>query len=92
MENSNRVVDCRLKPISRRPSRVRRVRVAMAQISPMLGDVERNLALHLEQIEAARRQHADLIVFPELSLTGYVVRDMVPDLAICARGAGDSSS
>jgi NAD+ synthase (glutamine-hydrolysing) len=63
------------------------LRVAMAQIAPVLGDVERNLALHLEQIEAARRQHADLMVFPELSLTGYFVRDMVPDLAMSPAGA-----
>lgn len=61
-------------------------RVALAQIAPALGDVPRNLALHLEQIEAARRQHADLIVFPELSLTGYFVRDMVPDLALSPDG------
>jgi predicted amidohydrolase len=58
------------------------IRLALAQISPALGDLERNLALHLEQIAAAREQRADLIVFPELSLTGYFVRDMVPDLAI----------
>ncbi len=62
------------------------LRVAMAQIAPALGDLPRNLALHLEQIEAARRQHADLIVFPELSLTGYFVRDMVPDLAVLPDG------
>jgi NAD+ synthase (glutamine-hydrolysing) len=62
------------------------LRVAMAQIAPKLGDVPQNLALHLEQIEAARRQRADLVVFPELSLTGYFVRDMVPDLAISASG------
>jgi predicted amidohydrolase len=61
-------------------------RVALAQISPVLGDRERNLAKHLEMIEAARRQQADLIVFPELSLTGYFVRDMVPDLAVSAAG------
>jgi predicted amidohydrolase len=42
--------------------------------------------LHVQQIEAARRQHADLIVFPELSLTGYFIRDMVPDLAISPTG------
>lgn len=59
-------------------------RVAMAQIAPVLGDPARNLALHLEQIEWARQQQADLIVFPELSLTGYFVRDMVPDLAVSA--------
>jgi predicted amidohydrolase len=57
-------------------------RVAMAQISPSLGDPERNLAMHLAQIELARQQNADLLVFPELSLTGYFVRDMVPDLAL----------
>jgi predicted amidohydrolase len=62
------------------------LRVAMAQVAPKLGDVAHNLALHLEQIEAARRQRADLIVFPELSLTGYFVRDMVPDLAISPVG------
>jgi len=56
----------------------------MAQIAPVLAHRERNLALHLEQIEAARRQGADLVVFPELSLTGYFVRDMVPDVAIRA--------
>lgn len=62
------------------------LRVAMAQIAPVLGDIERNLARHVEQIEAARRQHADLIVFPELSLTGYFLRDMVPDLAVSPTG------
>jgi NAD+ synthase (glutamine-hydrolysing) len=62
------------------------LRVAMAQIAPVLGDVQRNLATHIEQIEAARRQHADLVIFPELSLTGYFVRDMVPDLAMSPAG------
>jgi predicted amidohydrolase len=54
----------------------------MAQIAPVLAHRERNLALHLGQIEAARKERADLVVFPELSLTGYFVRDMVPDVAI----------
>jgi predicted amidohydrolase len=58
------------------------LRVAMAQIAPVLAHRERNLELHLAQIEAARRENADLVVFPELSLTGYFVRDMVPDVAI----------
>ena len=62
------------------------LRVAMAQIAPTLGDLQRNLVLHLEQIETARRRHADLIVFPELSLSGYFIRDMVPDLAISPAG------
>lgn len=58
------------------------LRVAMAQMAPALADRERNVALHLKQIEAARQQQADLVIFPELSLTGYFVRDMVPDVAI----------
>jgi predicted amidohydrolase len=58
------------------------VRVAMAQIAPLLGDRQRNLALHLDRIAEARRQGADLVVFPELSLTGYYLRDMVPDVAL----------
>jgi NAD+ synthase (glutamine-hydrolysing) len=58
------------------------LRVAMAQIAPALADREKNFALHLDRIEAARRQHADLVIFPELSLTGYFIRDMVPDLAL----------
>lgn len=62
------------------------LRVALAQIAPALGDRQRNLALHVEHIEAARRQQADLIAFPELSLTGYFVRDMVPDVGVSPGG------
>lgn len=58
------------------------LRVALAQIAPVLADRQRNVALHLAQIEAARAENADLVVFPELSLTGYFVRDMVPDVAL----------
>ncbi|MCX7425559.1 MAG: carbon-nitrogen hydrolase [Planctomycetia bacterium] len=62
------------------------LRVAMAQIAPRLGDREWNFRLHLDQIRAARAADADLVVFPELSLTGYFLRDMVPDVAIRADG------
>lgn len=67
-------------------SRSHVLNVAMAQVAPVLGDVERNLAMHLAQIDLARQQNADVVIFPELSLTGYVVRDMVPDLAISPSG------
>ena len=56
--------------------------VALAQISPRLGDVPRNLERHLEVIGEARRGGANLVVFPELSLTGYFLRDLVPDVAL----------
>ncbi len=54
----------------------------MAQIAPILGDRRRNLELHHSAIVTARKQQADLIVFPELSLTGYFLRDIVPEVAL----------
>jgi predicted amidohydrolase len=59
-------------------------RAALVQTACYLGDLERNCQLHLERIEAARAEGVDLIVFPELSLTGYFIRDMVPDVALPA--------
>jgi len=58
------------------------VKVALAQVSPRLGDIEKNVDLHLRFIEKARRRKADLIVFPELCLTGYTLMDLVPEVAI----------
>lgn len=55
--------------------------IAMAQIETRLGDVDANLAQHLEMIERASSQGAELIVFPELSLTGYVLQDLTPSVA-----------
>jgi len=56
--------------------------VAVAQINPRLGDVDANLALHADRAAAARRLGADLVVFPELALTGYFLKDMVPAVAL----------
>ena len=58
-----------------------RINLALAQIATRLGDVQWNLDKHLEYIKQSRAQKADLIVFPELSLTGYVVQDLVPTVA-----------
>ena len=60
---------------------MRNLRVALAQIAPKLGDTAANLTLHLDTIEASRRDGADLVVFPELSLTGYLLKDQVPEVA-----------
>lgn len=54
---------------------------AAAQISPRLGDVEANLAIYEEQVREARGRGAGLVVFPELSVTGYLLRDMVSTVA-----------
>ena len=58
------------------------MKIALAQISPHLGDIGKNLDLHLGTIEKARRRKAGLVVFPELSLTGYTLMDLVPDVAL----------
>jgi predicted amidohydrolase len=49
--------------------------VALAQINPVCGDLEYNVKLHVAQAEQAREAGAALIVFPELSLTGYSLKD-----------------
>ena len=56
--------------------------VVLAQVAPRLGDVAANLGRHLAVIEEARRGGAHLVVFPELSLTGYFLKDLVPDVAL----------
>jgi predicted amidohydrolase len=57
-------------------------RVALAQIAPKLGDLEANLEKHLSVVNDARTEEADLVVFPELSLTGYHLADQVPEVAL----------
>ncbi len=56
--------------------------IALAQIAPKLGDVEANVALHLEVLEKARKKRAGLVVFPELGLTGYTLKDLVEEVAL----------
>lgn len=63
------------------------VRIAVAQCAPALGAFQRNLAMHLERIETARASGARLIVFPELSLTGYYLKDLANDVAMPADDA-----
>lgn len=61
-----------------------RVKFGLAQIYPKLGDVAANLAKHQEYIQQAEAAGVEVLVFPELSLTGYQVQDLVPEVAIRA--------
>jgi len=56
--------------------------LALAQINTRLGDVPANLEKHLALAADARARGADLIVFPELSLTGYMLQDLAPTVAM----------
>jgi predicted amidohydrolase len=67
-----------------------RLTIGLAQIYPKLADVKANLAKHLGMIRQAGEQGVDLIVFPELSLTGYQVQDLVPEVAIRATRDDDT--
>ncbi len=61
------------------------MKVGIAQIAPRLGDVKANLEIHLDIMGQAASRGVDLLVFPELSLTGYVLRDLVQEVAIDLR-------
>lgn len=58
-----------------------KVKLALAQINTKLGVVESNLEKHLDYIQRASNDGAELVIFPELSLTGYVLQDLVPTVA-----------
>ncbi|MEM4289484.1 MAG: nitrilase-related carbon-nitrogen hydrolase [Nitrososphaerota archaeon] len=64
-----------------------RLRVALAQVSTRIGDIKSNKEKHIEYIERARSEGADLVVFPELSLTGYLLRDVAYEVPQACRNA-----
>jgi len=57
------------------------VNVTLSQIGCRIGDKKYNLNKMKEQIKQARKDGANLIIFPELALTGYTLRDLVYELS-----------
>ncbi|HRK31831.1 MAG TPA: NAD+ synthase [Tepidisphaeraceae bacterium] len=53
------------------------MKIAIAQINPTVGDLTGNTARHLDFIRRARNAGANLVVFPELSITGYPPKDLL---------------
>jgi len=47
------------------------MRIGLAQIKPITGNIEANITLHTQSINTAIANKVDLIIFPELSITGY---------------------
>jgi len=62
-----------------------KVKVAIAQIDTVVGDVRANLEKHIEYVQKAKKMGVQIIVFPELSLHGYTLRDLAWDLALDPR-------
>jgi len=58
------------------------MKVALAQIAPRLGDIQHNLKLHQNIAAKTKKENVDLLIFPELSLTGYTLKDLTQDIAI----------
>ena len=52
------------------------LRLAMAQINPIVGDLAGNSRQILEKIQQAQDQGSKLVLFPELALTGYPIEDL----------------
>jgi predicted amidohydrolase len=61
---------------------VQTLRIALAQLAPRLGELEANLERHRTVLGSARRDGADLVVFPELGLTGYLLQDLAAEVAM----------
>jgi NAD+ synthase (glutamine-hydrolysing) len=53
------------------------VRIALAQLNPTVGDIPGNEAKALEALESARAAGAQLVLFPELYITGYPPEDLL---------------
>lgn len=58
-----------------------KVNVALAQISCKVGDKKHNINVMKKNVKQAKEKDANLIIFPELSLTGYLNRDITYELA-----------
>jgi len=53
-----------------------KLRVALAQVNPTVGDLAGNAALIKEGVATAAAQGAQIAIFPEMALTGYPVEDL----------------
>ncbi|HDR9106044.1 NAD+ synthase [Paraburkholderia sp. A2RO-4L] len=59
--------------------------LTVGQINPTIGDLPGNIALMLSVARKAHADGADMVVFPELSLTGYSPGDLLDDPLFCKR-------
>ncbi|HZJ57571.1 MAG TPA: nitrilase-related carbon-nitrogen hydrolase, partial [Clostridia bacterium] len=53
------------------------MKIAVAQYNPKVGDLEGNASKIIDFIAGAKEQKCDLVIFPELSITGYPPRDLL---------------
>lgn len=63
-----------------------RFNIAVAQISPIFADIPGNVRKHLSWIESAKEKGADIVIFPELGISGYGLKDLSSEVAIKPHG------
>jgi predicted amidohydrolase len=61
----------------------------MREKPTVLGDLDHNIAVHLEKAQQAADMGAEIVVFPELSLTGYLLKDLTADVALNVERSGE---
>ncbi|MAF65052.1 MAG: carbon-nitrogen hydrolase [Planctomycetes bacterium] len=57
-------------------------KIHLAQLEPTLGNLDANLELHLDAVDGACGEGADIVLFPELSLSGYFLKDQTAEVAL----------
>lgn len=67
------------------PQKKDKLHVAVAQIDCIPGDLKANFAKHLDYIQQARQHKADILLFPELSLTGYAIGSRTVEMSLDRR-------
>ena len=55
------------------------MKIRAIQFSPALGNIAKNLEFHVKKIEEAADDKKELIIFPELSISGYHLKDILYD-------------
>ena len=58
-----------------------KLKLGIAQINPTLGNLDQNVEIFRKTVKEATDNGTELLVFPELGLTGYFLKDMVPTVA-----------
>lgn len=66
---------------------MKKIKVAAASIPNYIGEVDKSVLKMEEWVVKAKKEGVDLILFPELSLTGYITNDISKDIAVTIPGA-----
>lgn len=62
------------------------IKLTLAQFSPKLGDKKYNLERITEYMEKANKQNSDIIIFPELCLSGFLIEDFLDEISESING------